>query len=99
MKLGEDYVLAVENENDWSVILNNDPWEDVVLKFHNVQILDKGTKLSFQHEIMFNPYDADVTTLEFEDHIAEILNSVILYFDSHGGIVYKGKETGDSIDV
>ena len=99
MILGEDYVLAVENENDWSVILNNDPWEDVVVRYHNVQILEGGTQLSFQHEVMFNPYDADVTTIEFEDHIAEILNSVILYFDSQGGIIYKSKKTGDLINV
>ena len=99
MKLGEDYVLAVEGENDWSVILEHDPWENVVVKYHNIQILDKGTKLSFQHELMFNPNEVDTDCLEYEDHIAEVLDSVIRHFHEQGGMQYFSKETGEEIDV
>ena len=92
MKIGEDYVLAVESENDWSVILEHDPWNNVVIKYHNVRILEKGTKLSFQHQVMFNPYDADVESVEFEDHIAEVLDSVIRHFHEQGGMKYEKVE-------
>jgi len=89
MKLGEDYVLAVEDENDWSVILNNDPWHNVVLRYHNVKILEKGTKLSFQHEVMFNPEEVETESEQYEDYIAGVLDSVIRHLHEQGGMKYE----------
>ena len=103
MKLGEDYVLAVdpraETQDDWSVILNNDPWENVVLRYRNVQILEKGTKLSFTPEIQFNPEGVETESVEFEDYIASVLDSIIRDLHAVGGMQYFNKETGEQINV
>ena len=68
MKLGEDYVLAVDpkasDQDGWSVILNNDPWENVVLRYNNIQILEKGTKLSFSPELQYVPEGVETESQE-----------------------------------
>ena len=103
MKLGEDYVLCVdpraETQDDWSVILNNDPWEDIVLRFNDIRILEKGTKLQFSPEILFNPYDADTESVEFEDYVASVLDDIIRNMHAGGAMQYFSVETGERIDV
>ena len=103
MRLGEDYIIAVdpqaETQDDWSVILNNDPWEDIVLRFNDIRILEKGTKLQFSPEILFNPYDADTESVEFEDYVASVLDDIIRNMHAGGAMQYFSVETGERIDV
>ena len=103
MKLGEDYVLAVDpkasDQDGWSIILNNEPWENVVLRYNNIQILEKGTKLSFRPELQYVPEGVETESQEFEDYIAAVLNEVIKDLHQVGGMQYFSKETGEPIDV
>ena len=103
MKLGEDYVLVVdpraETQDDWSVILNNAPWENVVLRFNDIRIIEKGTKLQFSPEIQFNPEGVETESVEFEDYIASVLDNIIRDMHAGGAMQYFSVETGERIDV
>jgi hypothetical protein len=103
MKLGEDYVLTVDpkasDQDSWSVILNNDPWENVVLRYCDIQILEKGTKLSFSPELLYVPEGVETDSQEFKDYIAAVLNEVIKDLHQVGGMQYFNKETGEPINV
>ena len=101
MKLGEDYVMTVdptaEDQDSWSVILNNDPWENVVLRYRDIQILEKGTKLSFCPELQYVPEGIETESEAFKDYIAGVLDSVIRDMHELGGMQYFNKETGEPI--
>lgn len=103
MKLGEDYVLCIDpkgsGQDDWSVILNNDPWENVVVRYDQVEILEKGTRLSFKPVIQYCPEGVETESKEFEDYIAAVLNDVIRDLHEQGGMQYYSKATGERIDV
>ena len=101
MRLGEDYVMAVDptanDQDSWSVILNNEPWENVVLRYRDIQILEKGTKLSFRPELQYVPEGIETESEEFRDYIADVLDSVIRDMHAVGGMQYFNKETGEAI--
>ena len=52
MIVGEDFTIANDpqssNQDDWVVILK-DPWARVVGRYHDVEITEKGTRLSDDH--------------------------------------------------
>ena len=103
MKEGEDYLLTEDpqsgNADDWAVILKHPDYDKVVGKYTDIQILDQGTKLSFRFHPLFVPEEAkDVTTVEFYDHVAEVLSEIIKAHHEKNAMKYYSKETGEYIE-
>lgn len=99
MRIGDDYIIAHDqtpsNDQGWSVILNG-KYDNLVLKYTHIEL--DGNKMTFGHEILFNPEDYEVTSEEFIDHIADVLKDIIESHHEKKAMVYYSKKTGERID-
>ena len=102
MKVGEEFVIANDpqssNQDDWVVILK-DPWDKVVGRYHDAEITEGGTRLSFRFEPIYVPEGVDIEGTGFLDHISEVLATVIKEHHEKDATVYYSKETGERVDV
>lgn len=102
MKVGEEFLIANDpqssNQDDWVVILK-DPWDKVVGRYHDTEITEKGTKLSFRFEPIYVPEGVDIEGEGFLDHISEVLGTIIKEHHEQDATVYYSKETGERVDV
>lgn len=101
MIVGEDFTIANDpqssNQDDWVVILK-DPWERVVGRYHDVEITEKGTRLSFRFEPVYVPEGIDLDGGDFLDHISEVLGTIIKEHHEKEAMIYYSKETGERVD-
>ena len=102
MKVGEEFLIANDpqssNQDDWVVILK-DPWDRVVGRYKDIEITEKGTRLSFRFEPVYVPEGVDIEGEGFLDHISEVLGTVIKEHHEKEAMVYYSKETGERVDV
>ena len=102
MKVGEEFLIANDpessNQDDWVVILK-DPWNRVVGRYHEIEITEKGTKLSFRFEPTYVPEGIDIEEPGFLDHISEVLGTIIKEHHEKDAMMYYSKETGERVDV
>ena len=102
MKEGVDYILTEDPESTdgsgWAVIFETAPYEKVVARYTDIEILEQGTKLQFKIQPLYAPEGTgDVTTMEFDDHAAEVLSEIIKKENEDKAMVYLSKETGERV--
>jgi hypothetical protein len=102
MKVGEEFMIANDpqssNQDDWVVILK-DPWDKVVGRYHDIEITEKGTRLSYRFEPVYVPEGTDIEGPGFLDHISEVLGTIIKEHHEKDAMMYYSKETGERVDV
>jgi hypothetical protein len=100
---GQDYIIAPDPERKdeqdaWCVIFTGD-YDKVVARYDNIQILEKGTKLSFVLHVLHQPEESgDANTIEFHDHAAEVLSEIIKSNHDQKTMIYINKETGEQVE-
>ena len=102
MKEGVDYILTEDPESEdgtgWAVIFETAPYEKVVARYTDIEILDQGTKLQFQIQPLYVPEGSgDVTAMELHDHAADVLVEIIKKEHEEKAMVYMNKETGERV--
>ena len=102
MKEGEDYIVTQDPESEdgtgWAVIFESGPYEKVVARYTDIEILEQGTKLQFQIQPLFVPEGAsDVTAMEFHDHAADVLVDIIKKEHEEKAMIYLNKKTGERV--
>ena len=101
MTEGKDYIIAPDpqktgDQNAWVVIFK-ERFDRVVVRYNNIQILEKGTKLSFELEPIHVPKEAEVDAEELQNHAADVLGVIIKKMHEEKTMVYVSKETGEKI--
>ena len=102
MKVGEEFIIANDPQSsnqDYCVVILKDPWDKVVGRYHDTEITESGTKLSFRFEPIYVPEGVDIEGPGFLDHISEVLGTVIKEHHEKDAAVYYSKETGERVDV
>ena len=99
----EDYIIAADpqrpdQQDAWCVIFKK-KYDRVVVRYNNIQVLERGTKLSFELQPMFYPEDiGDIDEQDFQDHAADVLGVIVKDMHEKKTMVYVNKETGKQIE-
>jgi len=105
---GVDYIVAQDpdstDDSQWLVIINSGDWENFIIKYNNIQIVDEGKSISYDLEVIFVPEnlrDSEVTE-EMQDafaaHCGALIDHIITNFHEQGVNLYIDKETGEKIE-
>ena len=97
---GEDYLIAPTpgDEKDWCVILKGQ-YDRVVGRFTDIEITEQSTKLSFVFVPLHQPLEVEsLETPEFQNHVGEVLATIIRDHHDKESMVYYSKETGERVE-
>ena len=91
-----DYTIAPDptpgaSQDDWCVILRG-PYDDLVGKFINVEILDKGHRLVYDFEVLHVPDGMEMGD-DYDEYLKKVLMSILHAGESNGTLVYATKGT------
>ena len=82
--------IMMGTQDDWCVVLNA-PYAGLMGKFKDVRIVDQGRKLNYTFEIIYRP-EAMKLGPDYDDHIKEVLISVMKVGQKKGFWIYSSKE-------
>lgn len=97
---GVDYLIAPDpkNSEDWCVILKLAGLDRVVGKYNNIEITEKGSKVSFEFHPMYTPEDAsDIQCEESKEYLGHVLVQIMRDHHEKQSMVYYSKETGEQV--
>ena len=99
----KDYIIAADPERPddqdaWCVIFKS-KYDRTVVRYSNIQVLEKGTKLSFELQPMFFPEDiGEIDMEEFQSYASDVLGVIVKEMHTQGAMVYVNKESGEQIE-
>jgi hypothetical protein len=105
---GMDYIIAQDpestDETQWILIINSGEYKDFIIKYLNLQLVEKGKSLSYDLEVIFVPEeirDTEVTEemqTAFSDHCGALIEHIMTDFHERGVNLYIDTETGEKIE-
>ena len=89
-----------KDNEDWCVILKNAGLDRVVGKYNNIEITQKGTKVSFEFIPIHTPEDAaDIQCAEAREYLGHVLVQIMRDHQDKQSMVYYSKETGERVHI
>ena len=100
---GEDYLITNDpksvDPDAWAVILKHPDYDNVVGKFNDVAILERGTKLQFSFEPLYVPETLATPDEDaLHDYLAAVLGAIIKEHHAKGAMAYYDRKTGERIE-
>ena len=103
MQEGKEYIITSDpyscNQDDWVVILHH-PFNKAVIRYKDIRITEKGTKVSFGYEKLYCPETANVkgNEEEFEQHLSDILVNILKEHHDKNANIYYSMKTGERVE-
>lgn len=105
MKENEDYIISQDptqqSETEWVVILKNCEWNDFVIKFKDISIVDYGHTINYTLDLMYAPQNfefKDKDQERFEKHCGLICAASIQSFHKRNANIYIDQKTGNRVE-
>lgn len=103
MREGKEYIITSDphssNQDDWVVILHQQ-FDKAVVRYKDIRITEKGTKVSFSYDKLYCPETAEVTGNEekFEEHLSDILVNILREHHDKQANIYYSMKTGERVE-